>query len=67
MNINQKVGMRIRKIRQKAGISQEHLAYLAGIDRSYVSDIELGKRNVSLVILNKLAIALEVKIKAFFL
>ncbi|MDW3568730.1 helix-turn-helix domain-containing protein [Enterobacter asburiae] len=47
-------------------ISQENLAFLSGMDRTYVSGIERGKRNVSLVNINKIALALNVEIKELF-
>ena len=43
-----KYGQVVRKIRLEKGISQETLADLSGLHRTYMSDVELGKRNVSL-------------------
>jgi transcriptional regulator with XRE-family HTH domain len=54
-------GRRLREIRQARGHSQEELADLAGLDRTYVSSCERGKRNVSLVNIYRLAHALEVE------
>lgn len=53
-------GEAVRKYRRKLGISQEDFADKAGIHRTYVSAIELGKVQVSIAIADKLAIALEV-------
>jgi transcriptional regulator with XRE-family HTH domain len=53
-------GERLRIVRQKRGLSQERLADLAGLHRTYVSSVERGKRNVSLVNIEKLANALQV-------
>lgn len=53
-------GERLRSIRTKRGISQEKLAELAGLHRTYVSTMERGLRNVSLLNIEKLALALEV-------
>jgi transcriptional regulator with XRE-family HTH domain len=47
-------------------LSQEALSFKANIDRTYMPGIENGKRNVSLIIIEKLAIALEVDIKDLF-
>jgi transcriptional regulator with XRE-family HTH domain len=53
-------GERLRAVRQKKGISQEKLAELAGLHRTYVSSVERGERNISLLNIEKLAVALEV-------
>ena len=53
-------GERLRAVRQQRGISQEKLAELAGLHRTYVSSIERGERNVSLVNIERLAAALGV-------
>ena len=50
-----RVGRRLRKARQAKGLTQEGLAYAAGLDRSYVSGFERGEFNVSLIALAKLA------------
>ncbi len=52
-------GRRLRELRQRAGLSQEDLAYRAGLHRTYVSDVERGTRNVSLVTVARLAAALR--------
>jgi transcriptional regulator with XRE-family HTH domain len=51
-------GDRLRGIRQGAHISQERLAEIAGLHRTYVSSVERGERNVSLETIERLAIAL---------
>lgn len=51
-------GERVRELRQKRGLSQEELARAAGLHRTYVSDIERGKRNVALMNIARLARAL---------
>lgn len=55
-------GNRLREVRQAAGVSQERLAELAGLHRTYVSSVERGLRNISLVNIEKLARALEVSL-----
>jgi transcriptional regulator with XRE-family HTH domain len=57
-------GKRLREVREVAGVSQEKLAELAGLHRTYVSSIERGKRNVSLVNIERLAVALGVTMGA---
>jgi transcriptional regulator with XRE-family HTH domain len=52
-------GERLREVRQAAGVSQEKLAELAGLHRTYVSSVERGLRNISLLNIDKLARALK--------
>jgi transcriptional regulator with XRE-family HTH domain len=52
----------LRELRTEEGISQERLAQLAGLDRTYVSGIERGERNPSLANILKLADALGVRV-----
>ncbi len=53
------VAQTVRKARKAAGLSQEALAFEAGLDRTYVSQVERGKRNVTIVVLARLAAALK--------
>lgn len=64
--IQEKVGQRIRELRRQLGISQEELASRANLDRTYITSVERGKRNISVVNLEKLANALGVSLKTFF-
>jgi transcriptional regulator with XRE-family HTH domain len=59
------LGNRIRAERKAGGLSQEDLAYKAGVDRSYVGGIERGERNVSFLTLIKIAECLECDIAKF--
>lgn len=54
-------GNRIKTIRLEQGISQEQLGQLAELDRTYISGIERGLRNVSLINIERLAAALDVE------
>ena len=54
-------GARLSAVRQGLGISQEDLALAAGVGRSYLSGVERGRRNVSLVNICKLAQTLGVR------
>ena len=54
-------GRRLRELRLERGLSQEKLGELAGLDRTYVSSAEAGRRNVSLKTIYKLAEALGVE------
>ncbi len=60
--ILKKVGARLRKLRTAKGWSQERLAFASEMDRSYVSGLERGEFNVSLIALAKLARALDVRV-----
>ena len=66
MYIKQKVGNRIRELRKELELSQEALALKAEVDRTYVTDVENGRRNVSLEILERLIKALNVSVAEFF-
>lgn len=66
MNLKENFGHKIKFLREQKGYSIEYLANIANIDRTYISDIEKGKRNVSLLIIEKLSKALEVNIQELF-
>ena len=53
-------GRRLRSLRLERGLSQERLGELASLDRTYISQAEAGRRNVTLVTIDKLAKALGV-------
>jgi transcriptional regulator with XRE-family HTH domain len=64
--LKEKFGNKIKALREQKEYSIEYLANIANIDRTYISDIEKGKRNVSLLIIEKLSKALEVNIQELF-
>ncbi len=66
MDIKLKIGQRIKELRKELELSQESLAYKAEVDRTYVTDIENGRRNVSMEILERIIRALEVSFTEFF-
>lgn len=53
-------GAHLRELRQAQGLTQESLAHCAGLDRSYVGQVERGERNIALVNIVKLALAMSV-------
>lgn len=64
--IQKQVGLRIRELRNALGQSQEKFALEIGIDRTYLASIEQGKRNVSIVNLDKIWKGLKISPKDFF-
>lgn len=59
-------GNRLRELRQEQCLTQEELAYRAGLNRTYVGDIERGEKNITLGSMDKLAKALGIKLRDFF-
>ncbi len=66
MDIKSKVGRRIKEIRKIKDMSQKDLAYTSDIDRSYIASVESGRRNISIVNLEKIAVALGVSLSELF-
>ncbi len=59
-------GERLRMCRKKLGISQEELADSCGLDRTYIGGVERGERNVSLLNIHKIALALRLSLSELF-
>ncbi len=66
MDIKKKFGDKVKQLRLAQGLSQEGLANEANLDRTYIPGIEKGERNVSITVIEKLAIALKVDIQELF-
>lgn len=64
--IKERVGERIRQIRKAKKLSQEALANICELDRTYITSVECGRRNISIVNLEKIAVALEVTLSELF-
>ncbi len=64
--ILEKIGERIKELRREANISQEKLAELAGLDRTYINSVENGRRNISVINIEKIANAFGLTLKDFF-
>ena len=62
MDVRQRLGINIRRLRLEKGLGQEKFALEYGFDRTYISGIERGVRNPTIVIVQKLADALGVPI-----
>ena len=61
-DILQKFGENLKKVRETKGLTQEAVAYNSGLSRSYYTEVELGRRNPSLINLTKLAEALQITV-----
>ena len=64
--ITEKIGDRIRELRKKTGLSQEKFAAKIGMDRTYYASVELGKRNISVINLEKIAKGLNISLCDMF-
>ncbi len=64
--ITTKIGNRIRQLRTQTGLSQEKFAQKIGMDRTYFASVELGKRNISIVNIEKIANGLNVTLSELF-
>ncbi|GBE91312.1 helix-turn-helix domain-containing protein [Nostoc cycadae WK-1] len=65
-DIRKKFGERLRYLRNIYKLSQEDLAHLCDLDRSYIGGVERGERNVSLLNIKKIADALSISPREFF-
>lgn len=64
--VYKRIGEKIFNMRKSRKLSQEKVALLSDIDRTYLARIEKGRANPSLKVLNKLSRSLKVKVKEFF-
>ncbi len=64
--ITKKLGERIRELRQKTGLSQEKFSLSIGMDRTYYTSVENGKRNISIINIKKIADGLCVSLGELF-
>jgi transcriptional regulator with XRE-family HTH domain len=65
-DVRRMVGRNVKRLRIAAGLSQAELAERMGVDRAYVSGLELGQRNPTILTLWHIAKALGVKLMLFF-
>jgi transcriptional regulator with XRE-family HTH domain len=65
-DVRELVGQNVRRLRAAAELTQAELAVMMGVDRAYISGLELGQRNATIVSLWHLSQALGVKIGALF-
>jgi transcriptional regulator with XRE-family HTH domain len=62
LDISIKFGLKVRELRTAKGLSQEHLAHIANVHRTYIGMIERAEKNITLVNIEKIAKALDVEI-----
>jgi len=60
MDVRRRVGANVKRFRKELGLSQEGLAFECGLHRTYVSGVERGIRNPTVVVLEKIAAKLKV-------
>lgn len=58
-DVRQIVGRNVRRLREEAGLSQEKLALEAELDRTYISGVERGVRNPTVMVIARLAVSLK--------
>ena len=67
MLIQNKIGLRIKALREQQDLKQEQLAWQAGVDRTYMNYVENGKRNITVKNLEKIVVdGLKLSLKEFF-
>jgi transcriptional regulator with XRE-family HTH domain len=66
MDIRKKIGLRIKEYRTNLKLTQEALAFKAEVDKTYLNEVENGKRNVSVINLEKIILALDTNLTEFF-
>ncbi|MGJ1404483.1 helix-turn-helix domain-containing protein [Sphingobacterium siyangense] len=66
MDIKEKIGKHLKKLRTNKGLTQEKLSYESEVDKTYISEVENGKRNISVVNLEKLITTMGSTVRDFF-
>lgn len=66
LNARMRVDLRIKELRSTLGMSQEAFAYSIGMSRTYLAEVETGKRNVSIDNIDRIARGLGVSLQGFF-
>ena len=66
MKAQEQLGMRIKFLRKERGWSQEDLALEANVNKNYICDLENGRRNPSLDILERIAVAFNISLSELF-
>ena len=64
--IKERIGVQIKNLRKKSGLSQEKFALKIGMDRTYFASVENGKRNISIINLEKIAKGFNMSLAELF-
>lgn len=67
MTVQARLGRRIYELRKQTGLSQEKFALQIGMDRTYFASVEVGKRNISVVNIEKIANGLNISLSELFI
>lgn len=65
-DIRIRLGQRIQNLRKGSGLSQEQFALKIDLDRTYIASVEKGKRNISIVNIEKIALGLGITLSELF-
>ena len=66
MEIKKAVGIRLKQIRKSNNYTQQKLAEASGIDRTFISHIEKGNRNITIETIEKFTLTIGINMKSFF-
>lgn len=66
LDVRLRFGKAVRNRRQKLGVSQEEFADMCNLDRTYVGGVERGERNLSLINIERIALAFRVSLSELF-
>ena len=67
MDLKEKIGQRIRGLREAKNLKQEDLAWQSNLDRTYLNHVETGKRNITVASLQKIVVdGLKITLSDFF-
>ena len=63
MDVRSRVGLNLQALRRARGLSQEELAHRAEVHQTYLSGVERGRRNPSVMVLQRIATALDADVE----
>ena len=67
MDLKEKIGQRIKGLREEKTLKQEELAWQSNLDRTYLNHVETGKRNITVASLQKIVVdGLKITLSDFF-